>query len=148
MYSDRWRDILKPLKSKQKNFSEFEHLTLRKALKETSLLKDDNMTHLVDMMIKQNSITEDILILMNKLLEKLENKNILSDYRDWISYFCSAVQGNLNANVWLKVQFAIYRKVKNGRINYTDSEKASTLELEKVLKGVNMLLCDYEMLIL
>ncbi|RIA89320.1 hypothetical protein C1645_738710 [Glomus cerebriforme] len=39
----RWRDILKPLKSKQKNFSEFEHLTLKKALKETPLLKGNRI---------------------------------------------------------------------------------------------------------
>ncbi|CAB4400661.1 unnamed protein product [Rhizophagus irregularis] len=33
----RWRDTLKPLQSKQKKFSEFEHLILVKALKEVSL---------------------------------------------------------------------------------------------------------------
>jgi hypothetical protein len=33
----RWRDILKPLQSKQKHFSEFEHLTLIKALREVPL---------------------------------------------------------------------------------------------------------------
>src|SRR5205814_823334 len=96
----------------------------------------------------QNSITEDILVLTNKLLKNLENKNTLSGYRDWIKYFSSAVQGKLAASVWSEVQFAVYRKIKKGRVNYADSEKASILELEKVLKGVNMSLCDYEMLIL
>ncbi|CAI2176981.1 19854_t:CDS:2 [Funneliformis geosporum] len=39
----RWRDTLKPLQSKQKIFSEYEHLILEKALKEVPLLKGNKI---------------------------------------------------------------------------------------------------------
>jgi len=109
---------------------------------------NDNTTNLIDMMIKQNSITEDILLLTDKLLKKLENKDTLSGYRDWISYFISAIQRKLDANTWSIVQFAVQRKVKKNKVDYADSEKGSILLLDKVLEDVNMKLCDYEMLIL
>ena len=88
------------------------------------------------------------MTLTEKLLKKAENSEALSGYRDWITYFKKEVQGELDANDWSKIQRAVYKKVRGGKVYYTDSEREYISKLKNVLRGVNMSLEDFELLIL
>ncbi|PKY48164.1 hypothetical protein RhiirA4_404154 [Rhizophagus irregularis] len=61
----------------------------------------------------QKAIDEDIFILAEALLSKLENQEVLSNYRDWISYFNKFLRVELDANTWFKAQRAVYNKIAN-----------------------------------
>ncbi|CAG8494336.1 1749_t:CDS:2 [Funneliformis caledonium] len=109
---------------------------------------NDNTKNLIVMMEEMNAITKGLITLVENLLNKLENKNALSEYRDWITFFNMVLQLKLGANVWSVVKFAVYKKIRMETENYADWEKESILQLEAVLKSVNMSLYDYELLIL
>lgn len=100
------------------------------------------------MMEQQNGITQDLFILTNKLLKKAENSDALSEYRDWISYFYKAVKKELGAIVWFDVQFAVYRKVREEKLNYARSEQVCISRLTEILGDINMSLQDFELLVL
>ncbi|CAB4484900.1 hypothetical protein RhiirA5_350500 [Rhizophagus irregularis] len=84
---------------------------------------------------------------MGELLKILENKNALSDYRDWITYFNLALETKLEPKIWSTVKFAVYRKVTDEKENCAEREKEPISQLENVLKGVNMSIYEYELLI-
>ncbi|CAG8627713.1 16830_t:CDS:1 [Funneliformis mosseae] len=110
---------------------------------------NDNTKNLIVMMEEMNAITKGLITLVEYLLNKLENKNALSEYRDWITFFNRVLQLKLGANVWSVVKFAVYKKIRMEKENYADWEKESILQLEAVLKSINMSLYDYyELLIL
>ncbi|CAI2171116.1 2421_t:CDS:2 [Funneliformis geosporum] len=77
----------------------------------------------------------------------VENSKALSGYRDWITYFKNVVRKELDAD-WFKVQCAVYKKVRGGKVNYADSELKYISKLKEGLRGVNMTLKDFELLIL
>ncbi|CAB4475406.1 unnamed protein product [Rhizophagus irregularis] len=110
-------------------------------------LKENNKC-LIDLIETQKAIDEDIFILAEALLSKLENQEVLSNYRDWISYFNKFLRAELDANTWFKAQRAVYNKIANKLVNYAESEKEYILELEKALKNIKMTFYQYEMLIL
>ncbi|PKB95088.1 hypothetical protein RhiirA5_368088 [Rhizophagus irregularis] len=110
-------------------------------------LKENNKC-LIDLIETQKAIDEDIFILAEALLSKLENQEVLSNYRDWISYFNKFLRAELDVNTWFKAQRAIYNKIANKLVNYAESEKEYILELEKALKNIKMTFYQYEMLIL
>ncbi|RIA90032.1 hypothetical protein C1645_738167 [Glomus cerebriforme] len=107
----------------------------------------NNAKQLVEIMKEQNSITKDILILMDQLLNTLENKNALSDYRDWIMYFNLVLKTKLEPKIWTMVKLAVYKKVVDEKMNYAEVEKEPISQLKNVLKEVNMSIYEYELLI-
>ncbi|CAB4436489.1 unnamed protein product [Rhizophagus irregularis] len=78
-------------------------------------LKENNK-RLIELMETQKAIDEDIFILAEALLSKLENQEVLSNYRDWISYFNKFLRVELDANTWFKAQRAVYNKIANNCI--------------------------------
>lgn len=115
----------------------------------TNLIKlKENNKHLIDLMENQKAIDKDLFILAEALLSNLENQEVLRNYRDWVSYFSKLLRTKLDANTWFQAQGAVYKKVKNEMVNYTESEGECILELKNSLKNINMTLYQYEMLIL
>ncbi|CAI2182030.1 3051_t:CDS:1 [Funneliformis geosporum] len=108
---------------------------------------NDNTENFIDMMEEMHSITKDLVNVVDKLINKLENKNALSEYRDWISYFNKEIKEKL-PQVGSRAQTAIYKKVLGGKQDYADSDKEAILKVENLLKSVNMSFYDYELLIL
>ncbi|RIA86483.1 hypothetical protein C1645_829208 [Glomus cerebriforme] len=83
----------------------------------------DNTKHVTNMMEQHNGITEDLLAFSDKLLKKAENNDALRGYRDWITF-------------------------RKGKINYPNLKQQYILQLERVLRDVNMPLEEFEILIL
>ncbi|RIA81626.1 hypothetical protein C1645_836701 [Glomus cerebriforme] len=80
---------------------------------------------------------------------KLENKNALSKYRDWMTYFNKNLKAEVKWDVWSKSQKAIFNKVVFENINYSKKEKGYISKLENVLREVFFIsLENYELLIL
>ncbi|CAB4426403.1 unnamed protein product [Rhizophagus irregularis] len=117
----------------------------------TKSLKDlkDNTKQVINIMEQQRVVSNDLIDLSKRLFNKLEIKNALSEYRDWISFFNKRLRGQVgDFNVWSKAQSAIYNKVENSIANYSTSERDYVLQLETVLTNVHMTLEEYEILIL
>ena len=53
----------------------------------------------------------------------------------------------LEPKIWSIIKFAVYRKVVDEKSNYAEREKEPILQLQNVLKEVNMSICEYELLI-
>src|ERR1043165_2699431 len=83
----------------------------------------DNTKNLIEVMKEQKAITKELFILVENLLNELENKNALSECRDWVTYFTKIVKSKLEANVWFTVQGAVYRKIKKRKVDYYHSER-------------------------
>ncbi|CAG8717224.1 13911_t:CDS:2, partial [Funneliformis mosseae] len=91
---------------------------------------NDNAKHLLNRLEKY-AIIKELLTLVEKLLNKLENKNAYIE-TGLICLIGSTMK--LEANI--------------EKSDYADLEKESILQLENVLKSVNMSLYDYKLLIL
>ena len=48
---------------------------------------EENAGQLFNLMDQQSDVSKNLIVLARRLLDKLENKNALSKYRDWISRF-------------------------------------------------------------
>ncbi|CAG8647475.1 16004_t:CDS:1, partial [Funneliformis caledonium] len=93
----------------------------------------------------KNAIIKELLTLVEKLLNKLENKNAYIE----TGLLCLIGKYNeVRSKCMVHSKFAVYKKVKMEKSDYADLEKESILQLENVLKSVNMSLYDYELLIL
>ncbi|RGB38651.1 hypothetical protein C1646_755456 [Rhizophagus diaphanus] len=99
-------------------------------------------------MEQQRIVSNDFIVFSKSLLNKLETKNALSEYRYWISFFNKRLRGQVDSNVWNKAQSAIYNKVETEMANYSISERNYVSQLEIALTKVHMTLEEYELLIL
>ena len=73
---------------------------------------EGNANQIFNLMEQQRDVSNDLIVLVRRLLDKLENKNALGKYRDWISRFNKCLKAEVDANVWNKSQKAIYKKVE------------------------------------
>jgi hypothetical protein len=67
----------------------------------TKYLKDlkDNTKQFVNIMEQQRIVSIDLIVLSKSLLNKLETKNALSKYMDWITFFNKRLRDQVDANV-------------------------------------------------
>lgn len=109
----------------------------------------DSAKHLYNLIGKQRNVNDDVLVLVKRLLVKLEDKNAFSKYRDWVTYFNKNLKAEVEWDVWSKSHKAIFNKVAFENINYSEKEKGYLSKLENVLREVfSMSLENYELLIL
>jgi hypothetical protein len=108
----------------------------------------DNTKHVINIMEQQRVVSNDLIVFSKRLLNELEVKNILSEYRDWVSFFNKRLRGQVDFDVWSKASSAIYNKVEANNANYSITEINHVLQLETALTNVNMTLEEYEILIL
>ncbi|RGB43476.1 hypothetical protein C1646_749704 [Rhizophagus diaphanus] len=109
----------------------------------------DESTENISKMIEQHKkSTNDILVLLEEVIKKLENMEALSVYRDFISEFFEEVEARLGADVWAKVRAAINRKIRSKKVNFKQNEEVYISKLRSFLQEVNMTVEDIERMML
>ncbi|PKY47584.1 hypothetical protein RhiirA4_403566 [Rhizophagus irregularis] len=109
----------------------------------------DESTENISKMIEQHKkSTNEVLVLLEEVIKKLENMEALSVYRDFISEFFEEVEARLGADVWAKVRAAINRKQRNKKVNFRQNEEVYISELQSFLQEIDMTVEDIELMIL
>ncbi|CAB5174545.1 unnamed protein product [Rhizophagus irregularis] len=109
----------------------------------------DESTENVSKIIEQHKkSTNDILVLLEEVIKKLENMEALSVYRDFISEFFEAVKARLGTDVWAKVKAAINRKLRTNKVNFKQNEEEYISKLRNFLQEINMTVEDIELMMI
>src|SRR5688572_26308839 len=99
---------------------------------------NDNTKNLSETMVEQNKMSTKILENLEAIFKKLENIEVLSVYRDFISLFVGKVKEDLGKEVWVVVRNAIDRKRIFKRVDFKQNEMNYISQLARLLRVVNM----------
>ncbi|RHZ65125.1 hypothetical protein Glove_319g53 [Diversispora epigaea] len=107
---------------------------------------NENTIQMHEMMERQNDLLENTFSITEEILNKLNSKETLSCFRDWITYFIEEVEEKLGSDTWRKVNSAINFKIRKG--NFGRRDKRYISQLEKILEEVGMNVKEFELLMI